>query len=141
LITYVDTSTFVKVVLAEAGTGRARDIWDRAQQLVSVLLITVEAHAALARAQRERQVSDVQYDRAVQELDHRLRQLTLLAVGGMLVVRASELAVTFGLHGYDAVHLASAELAGAEVLTSADAALCAAARTMGFHVANPLDPA
>lgn len=139
MITYVDTSTFVKVLLVEPGSGRAREIWGRARQLVSVLLITVEGHSALAAARRGRRLSDAQYERATDELDLRLRQVTLLDIGSMLVVRAAELAVAFGLRGYDAVHLASAELAGADVFTSADGDLCDAARRLNFHVANPMD--
>ena len=139
MITYVDTSTFVKVLLDERGTGRAREIWNAARELVSVLLITVESHAALATARRSRRLSTAQYEAAKAELNLRLDQLTLIDVGGLLVWRAAELAGAFNLRSYDAVHVAAAELVGADVLTSADAAVCDAARTLGFHVANPLD--
>jgi predicted nucleic acid-binding protein len=139
VITYVDTSTFVKVVIRESGWEKAREIWNRANAVASTLLITVEAHAALAAARRARRLSPMQYERATSDLDDRLDDMTLLEVGHHLVERAAELAVGFGLRGYDAVHLASAELVGADLFTSADATLCDAARRLGFHVANPMD--
>ena len=139
MITYVDTSTFVKVLIREPGSGAAREIWNGARQLASVLLITVEAHAAIASARRAGRLSTMHYERARNELEIRLDELQLADVGHFLVERASELAAGFGLRGYDAVHLASAELVGADLFTSADGTLCSAARSLGFHVANPMD--
>jgi predicted nucleic acid-binding protein len=140
VITYVDTSTFVKVLIRESGSEVAREIWNGARELASVLLITVEGHAALAAARRARRLSAAQYEQATNQLEAHLDQMRLVDVGALLVVRASELAAGFGLRAYDAVHLASAELIGADVLTSADAELCEAARSLGFHVTNPMDP-
>ena len=54
---------------------------------------------------------------------------------------ASDLATTYSLRGYDAVHLAAAHLVGAEVFSSADRRLCEAASSSGFHIANPIDAA
>ncbi len=52
MITYVDTSTLLKVVVAEEGSDRATRIWEAADALTAVALIMVEARAALAAAQR-----------------------------------------------------------------------------------------
>jgi predicted nucleic acid-binding protein len=139
VITYVDTSTLMKVLIREPGSEAAREIWNRAQELASALLIIVEGHAALAAARRAGRLSAERQEQVRHELEVRLDELRLADVGHLLVERASELASTFGLRGYDAVHLSSAELVGADVFTSADTDLCGAARSMGFHVANPLD--
>ena len=72
------------------------------------------------------------------ELEVLLRVLHLMPVTYELVSAAAELADVEGLRGYDAVHLAAAFEIGATVLSSADAALCAAAERRGLHVANPL---
>ena len=52
---------------------------------------------------------------------------------------AADLAEDEHLRGYDAVHLAAALTVEAEILTSADTALCEAAERRGLHIANPLD--
>ncbi len=59
------------------------------------------------------------------------------ATGG-LIASAAELAELEELRWSDAVHLAGALTVGADLFTSADAVLCAAAARRGFHIANPL---
>ena len=56
-----------------------------------------------------------------------------------IIDRACRLTESQGLRGYDAVHLAAAVETRADVLTSADAKLCAAAAELGMNVANPLE--
>ena len=53
-----------------------------------------------------------------------------------IIDRACGLAESEALRGYDAVHLAAAVETRADVLTSADAKLCAAAAELGMNVAN-----
>jgi uncharacterized protein len=139
VITYVESSVLVKLVIDETGSAQAKAIWDESPAVASVLLTQVEGRAALAAAHRGGRLSPFTYRRARQELDHYLDELSSVGVGEMLVERASELAELQGLRGYDAVHVAAAELVGADVLASADAAVCEAARSLGFHVANPMD--
>ena len=139
MITYVDTSTFVKLFIEEPGAARARAIWGEAQDISSVALIRVEARSALARARRSGRLTARQHARARELVDAWLGEIVLLGVGEMLIARAEELAEQFRLRAYDAVHLAAAELSGADVLSSADHALCSVARQLSFHVANPLD--
>jgi predicted nucleic acid-binding protein len=140
VITYVDTSTFVKLLIDEAGTERARTIWTAARSPTSVVLVRVEARSALAAARRDRRITPHELDRALRALDRLADELTTVAVSGLLVERASEFVDQFGLRGYDAVHLAAADFVGADVLTSTDRSLCGAATAYGFHVANPLEP-
>jgi predicted nucleic acid-binding protein len=139
VITYVESSVLVKMVIDEAGTERAKAIWNESPDVATVLLTQVEGRAALAAAHRGGRLSAFTYRRARQELDRYVDELSFVGVGEMLVERASELAEEHGLRGYDAVHVAAAELVGADVVTSADATVCEAARQLGFHVANPLD--
>jgi predicted nucleic acid-binding protein len=139
VITYVEPSVLVKMVITEAGTEQAKAIWEGSPTVASVLLTQVEGRAALAAAHRGGRLSAFTYRRARQELDRYVDELSFVGVGEMLVERASELAEEHGLRGYDAVHVAAAELVGADVVTSADATVCEAARQLGFHVANPLD--
>lgn len=138
MITYVDTSTLLKVLIDEEGSDRAELVWDAADALASVSLIVVEARAALAAATRGERLTARQHEQAKDELSALTGDLHLAAVTDDLIARAANLAEDEGLRGYDAVHLAAALLLGASVLTSADEALCDAAGRNGMHVANPL---
>jgi predicted nucleic acid-binding protein len=138
MITYVDTSTLLKLVVAEDGSDRAAEVWAAADSLVSVNLITVEARAALAAAHRGGRLTTSQYRQAKDGLASLLGDLHLIAVTDELLQHAADLAEAEALRGYDAVHLAAALSAQAAVVTSADSSLCDAALRRGLHVANPL---
>jgi len=138
VITYVDTSVLLKLIIDEDGSDRAALIWSSTDAVASVSLIAVEARAAIAAAGRGRRLTMAQARDAVGELQALLRVLHLMPATDELVSAAAELADVEGLRGYDAVHLAAALETGATVLSSADTALCAAAERRGLHVANPL---
>jgi predicted nucleic acid-binding protein len=138
VITYVDTSTLLKLIIDEEGSDRAALIWSSGDAVASVSLITVEARAAIAAAGRGRRLTADQARDAMGELDALLRVLHLMPVTDELVSAAAELATVEGLRGYDAVHLAAALEISATVFSSADTTLCAAAERRGLHVANPL---
>jgi predicted nucleic acid-binding protein len=138
MITYVDTSTLLKLIIDEDGSDRAAAIWTAADAVASVNLIVVEARAAIAAATRAWRLSKSQHRTVVAELDVLLGDLHLIPVSDELVTAAADLAEEEGLRGYDAVHLAAALAIEATVLTSADSALCDAAAHQGLHVANPL---
>ncbi len=138
MITYVDTSTLLKLVVTEEGSDHAQAVWDAADALASVSLIAVEATAALAAAQRTRRLTPSQHRHAKAGLATLLTDLHVIDVTDSLVGHASQLAEQEALRGYDAVHLAAALLVNATVLTSADTTLCEAAARRGLHVANPL---
>jgi predicted nucleic acid-binding protein len=138
VITYVDTSTLLKLLIDEEGSDRAELVWDTADTLASVSLIIVEAHAALAAATRGARLTTQQHKQAKDELSALTGDLHLAAVTDDLIALAANLADADDLRGYDAVHLAAALHLGASVLTSADEALCDAAGRNGMHVANPL---
>jgi uncharacterized protein len=138
VITYVDTSTLLKLVVDEEGSDAAAVIWDAADALASVGLVVVEARAALAAAHRTRRLTDNQHRDAKQESEALIEELHLIDVSDDLIAAAADLAEAEGLRGYDAVHLAGALLIEAGILTSADQALCDAASGRGLHIANPL---
>lgn len=139
MITYVDTSTLLKLIVEEVGSDRAVTIWTAADVVASVSLITVEARASLAAAQRGQRLSKPQHTTARTELDALLAGLHMIQTTEELISDAAALAENEALRGYDAVHLAAALRVGATILTSADTDLCAAAERQGLHVANPLD--
>lgn len=139
MITYVDTSTLLKLLIEEDGSDRAELIWDTSDVLASVALVVVEARAALAAARRGGRLTSAQHRRAREGLAVLVDELTTVEVTKELVARAADLAEDEGLRGYDAVHLAAALTVEATVLSSADADLCSAAQRRGLYVADPLD--
>ena len=141
MITYVDTSTLIKLVIDEIGTAEAAAIWDEPDVLATVRVAHVEARAALAAAQRQRRITAAAFRSAVAGLEMLWSQLSVIEIDEDLMRLAGDLATTYGLRGYDSVHLAAANLVGAEVFSSADRRLCEAASSAGFHVANPIEAA
>lgn len=138
MITYVDTSTLLKLIIEEEGSDRAGLIWDAADALASVSLVVVEARAALASAARDGRLTKPQLRAAKEALGSLVGDLHSVDVVLELISDAADLAESEGLRACDAVHLAAALLVGASVFTSADGALCDAAGRCGLHVANPL---
>lgn len=139
MIIYVDTSTLLKRLLIEDGSDEADVIWDAADVLASAVLVIVEARAALAAARRGGRLTAAELLAAKADLVELFEEVTLIEITDALITEAAELAEAEGLRGYDAVHLAAALSIEANVLTSADAALCDAAERRGLHVANPLE--
>ena len=139
MITYVDTSTLIKLLIDEVGTTEAGLIWDEPDVLVSSRVGHVEARAALAAARRQGRISAVVFRAAVEGLEVLWSQVSVVEIDEDLMRLAGDLAVAHSLRGSDAVHLAAAHLVGADVFSSADRRLCEAASSSGFHVANPLD--
>ena len=139
MITYVDTSSVLELVIDEDGSERAGLIWDSADALASVALVEVEGRAALAAARRAGRLDTRQHRAARDEFSALIEKLIIVEVTEELVEEAADLAEHETLRGYDAVHLAAALTVEATVLTSADTALCDAAERHGLHVANPLD--
>jgi hypothetical protein len=139
VITYVDTSIIIKLLIDEVGTTEAGLIWDEPDVLVSARIGYVEARAALAAARRQGRISAKVVRNAVDGLEVLWSQLSIVEIDEALMRLAGDLAAAHSLRGYDAVHLAAANLVGADVFSSADRRLCEAASSSGFHVANPTD--
>jgi len=137
VIAYFDTSAVVPLLGAEPGSAAARELWDRASRVASVRLVYPEARAALAQAQRSGRLTAGQLRAAVRALEDRYEQLDLVELDETLAQHAGELAETYGLRGYDAVHLAAAaRLSGDElVVVAGDRPLLAAGESLGLATA------
>lgn len=139
MITYVDTSTLLKRLLDEEGSDAADTIWAAADSLVSAVVVVAEARAALAAAQRGKRLTAAELRHANAGLVDLIEEVNLVEITEALALAAGDLAESEALRGHDAIHLAVAIEVGADVLASADAALCDAAERHGLHVANPLE--
>ena len=92
MITYVDTSTLIKLIVDEEGSDRAELIWQSADSVASVSLVVVEARAALAAAARGQRLSTAQLHVAKTELAAFVDDLHLVEVTEELVESAAQLA-------------------------------------------------
>lgn len=137
MIAYFDTSALVPLLINESGSDRAGTLWDRAERLVSVRLVEVEACAALAHAQRLGRITRRELRTSRRELDELLDQVDIVDIDEELAGRAGDLAEERALRAYDAVHLAAVERVddADTVLVAGDRALLNAAEALGIATA------
>jgi len=104
---YLDTSSLVKLYVAEPGTDTVRARVDRATIVATSILAYAETRAALARRRRERALQPAAFVAAKRTFDEDWpRYLAIEATEG--VCRdAGDLAERYALRAYDSVHLAS----------------------------------
>ena len=103
------------------------------------MALLAETRAALASARRGGRITAAEHREAVNGLAGLWLEIDGIALTEELALRAGELAETFALRGYDAVHLASAE-AVAEldtILVTADRDLASAAASLGIAAVVP----
>lgn len=136
---YFETSALVKLFLEEAGAEEARDLWDEADLVTVALIAYPEARSALASSQRDRRISGGELETAKRKLNRLWTQTQVVDFDESVAVSAGDAAETFGLRGYDAVHLATALTLQDESLLVAtwDADLRGAALNAGLRVAPP----
>ena len=107
MILYVDTSALVKVYVAEPGSSAVRRRIDQAGAVATALVTYAEARAALARHQREGELTRADLRQAVRALDRDWATYNVIDLSDSLVHSAGELAERHALRGYDAVQLAA----------------------------------
>lgn len=141
MIVYFDTSAIVPIMIEEASSLAAARLWDEADRVVSSRLVYAEGRAALAMARRLDRIDDDQLQTAVVDFESLHEQLDIVEVTETLVRDAGSLAQQFALRGYDAVHLASAQLVHDPdmVLAAGDQNLLKAAQELGIATSNLQD--
>ena len=138
MIVYFDTSAIVPIIIEEPSSLAASRLWDEADRVVSSRLVYAEGRAALAMAHRLDRVDDDELRASVQDCDTLYQQLDIVEITDGLVRDAGSLAEQFALRGYDAVHLASAQLVHDHdmVLATGDQNLVKAAQALGIATSN-----
>lgn len=107
---YLDTSALAKLYIREQGTDEVNRWVAQADFAATSLITLAEANAALARAVRVKSISQRTGEEAMRLLRKQWPLYLKTPITEKTVARAAELAWTLGLRGYDAIHLASAEL-------------------------------
>ena len=137
MITYFDTSAFIKLIINEIGTDEVESYWDEGGDVASCQLLVVESTAALVRARQNDRISIATYNSSISLLDDLYQRLTIVNIDENLLADACVVTKTEKLRAYDAVHLASALKIGATIFASADIDLCHAANRQGLTIFNP----
>jgi predicted nucleic acid-binding protein len=139
---YLDTSSLVKLYVAEPCSDAVRGLVAQANVVATSGIAYPEARAALARRRRERALTVGAFTRAKRAFEDDWTKFLAVEVSASVCREAGELAERYRLRGYDAVHLASyLEIArGAGVaetqFSSFDDRLNRAAQTAGRAMAR-----
>ena len=141
---FLDTSTVLKRYVQETGTPWVQALAAPAagHSLIVVRITLAETVAAITRKERGGLITPKDAATALADLQLDFtRQYFIIEVSAPLVAHASSLARKHALRGYDAVQLAAALDARAQLpsltLLSADADLNAAATAEGLSVDDP----
>jgi uncharacterized protein len=135
LISYLDTSSLVKLYVLEDGTQEVRSLIADSSVVATSAIAYAEARAAFARRAREGSLSRREHGRAKADLESDWSLFLSLEVTAPIARHAGDLAERHALRGFDALHLATylalvARMAGERHRFSCfDARLSAAAGT------------
>lgn len=139
---YLDTSSLVKLYVAELGADTVRQLTNEAAIVATSVIAYPETRAALARRRSERALSPAAFTKAKRTFEADWPRYLTIEVSAALCREAGELAERYRLRGYDSVHLASfAEVArqagaGQTRFSSVDDDLNRAAQSLGRRLAR-----
>ena len=108
MITYLDTSSLVKLYVEEAGSGRIRNITQQAEIISTSKIAYAEARSAFARKQREGGFSQYRLRKIVVDFNGDWENYFVIEITDGLIRFAGDLAEKYLLRGFDSIHLASA---------------------------------
>ena len=110
---YLDTSSLVKLYIAEPGSDTVRGLVDAATIVATSAIAYTEARAAMARRRRERALQPKAFASAKRAFEAEWPKYFTVEVTSALCQHAGELSERYRLRAYGSVHLASfAEIAG-----------------------------
>jgi len=136
-LVYFDSSAIVKLVVEEAGSVLAAELWDGCDAGLSSRIAYPEVCAALAAAGRNRDIPRVALGQAERAWERYWAAVRPVELTQAVERHAGELARLHALRGADAVHLASALAVDDPELIMAvwDARRHAGAEAVGLRVA------
>ena len=134
---YLDTSSLVKLYVAEPGSDAVRKLVDAASVVATSSIAYTETRAAMAGRRRERTLRPAAFASARKTFEAEWPRYFVVEVTLALCRQAAEFAERYRLRAYDSVHLAAfadvAREAGVRDtrLSSFDHALNRASRSLG----------
>ena len=139
MITYFDTSSLLKFIIREIGSEETRNIWRLSNEKVSSHLTRTEMQSALMRKVREGSVPASAVPAHLGALDKLFGDVILIDITSDVIDASCELVKEFPLKSADAIHLATALMVRADLFSSSDKKLCAAASESGIAVTDPTE--
>jgi uncharacterized protein len=118
-LVYFDSSALVKLVVEEAGTDLASDLWDGCDAALSSRLAYPEVRAALAASRRNQDLTEREKHTAEAAWEEFWAAIRPVELTPPVERDAGRLAARRALRGADAVHLASALAVGSTDLVVA----------------------
>lgn len=107
MILYLDTSSLVKVYVAETGSDAVRALLNRATLVTTSLVAYPEVRAAFARRRRDRTLRPADFTRVKRDLETDWPTYVTIEVTAAICQEAGDLAERYRLRGFDSIHLAS----------------------------------
>jgi len=104
---YLDTSSLVKLYVAETDSEIVRQLVRDATVVATSVVAYAEARAAFARLRRERVLTAARLASTKSDFEAEWPTYLTLEVTDILCRAAGELAETYGLRAFDGIHLAS----------------------------------
>ena len=134
-----DSSALLPLVVAEEATPRVLALLDQAEEVVAWTLAPVELFSALARLQREGELSPESFEQSRRSWEEMISGLTLVRDVEAVKLRAIRVLGIHSLKTADALQLASALVACSDLTKNAvfvtlDQRLAGAARREGVQV-------
>jgi predicted nucleic acid-binding protein len=139
MITYFDTSSLLKFIIKEIGSEENLNIWNFSDEKVCSQLTRTEMHSALMRKVREGSISASAMRARLNAMDKLFADVILIDITSDVIDASCELVKEFPLKSADAIHLATALMVRADLFSSSDKKLCAAASESGIAVTDPTE--
>lgn len=112
---YLDTSSLVKLYVAEPGSESVRALVDTATVVTTSMVAYPETRAALARRRRERSLAPATFASAKSAFESEWPSYLSIEVTPALCREAGEFAERYRLRAYDSLHLAAFAAVSREV--------------------------
>jgi Predicted nucleic acid-binding protein, contains PIN domain len=109
MIVYLDTSALVKLYVSEAFSTETSTLVARCEATASHAIAYVEARAAFARRLADKTLEEGDYQGVKRDFEGDWANYLQIDTHPILLLRAADLAESFGLRACDSVHLAAAE--------------------------------
>lgn len=133
----MDSSALAKLYLPEAGSQRILELLAASTQVFTSILTEAESISAMNRLRREGNMTHTEYLGLKKELTNQLLAIEIIGVDQNIIARAIDLMEVSPLRASDAVQVASAHIANAELFVTADRHQFIAARASGLKVLDP----
>jgi predicted nucleic acid-binding protein len=141
LILFLDTSSLVKLYIAEPGSDRMRKAVAQGEPMAVSVLAFAEIHATFTRRRREELLQATELEELQLAFAGDWEELTQVPVGSAVLKLVPGLCERHSLRGADAVHLASALLLHQEglqvIFACSDRHLVGAAAAEGLVTFDP----